>query len=90
MQRSALEGGDEIGALAEGLSNPQIGERLYVSPRTVQTHVAHVLTKLGVVSRAQLAAEAARRRRRNSVIRRMSHPAAFGRVVTTANEGGTR
>jgi DNA-binding CsgD family transcriptional regulator len=48
--------------VAEGLSNPQIGERLYVSPRTVQTHVAHVFTKLGVVSRAQLAAEAARRR----------------------------
>jgi DNA-binding CsgD family transcriptional regulator len=51
-----------VDLVAEGLSNPQIGERLYVSPRTVQTHVAHVFTKLGVASRAQLAAEAARRR----------------------------
>jgi DNA-binding CsgD family transcriptional regulator len=54
--------GQVVDLVAEGLSNPQIGERLYVSPRTVQTHVAHVFTKLGVASRAQLAAEAARRR----------------------------
>jgi DNA-binding CsgD family transcriptional regulator len=47
---------------AEGLTNPQIGERLYVSRRTVQTHLAHVFTKLGISSRAQLAAEATRRR----------------------------
>jgi DNA-binding CsgD family transcriptional regulator len=33
-----------------------------VSPRTVQTHLAHVFTKLGISSRAQLAAEATRRR----------------------------
>ena len=47
---------------AEGLTNPQIGEHLYVSRRTVQTHLAHVFTKLGISSRAQLAAEATRRR----------------------------
>jgi DNA-binding CsgD family transcriptional regulator len=47
---------------AEGLTNPQIGERLYVSRRTVQTHLAHVFTKLGISSRTQLAAEATRRR----------------------------
>jgi Bacterial regulatory proteins, luxR family len=47
---------------AEGLANPQIGEHLYVSRRTVQTHLAHVFTKLGISSRAQLAAEATRRR----------------------------
>lgn len=51
-----------VDLVVEGLSNPQIGERLYVSPRTVQTHVAHVFTKLAVSSRAQLAAEATRRR----------------------------
>ena len=51
-----------VDLVVEGLSNPQIGERLFVSPRTVQTHVAHVFTKLEVSSRAQLAAEAARRR----------------------------
>jgi DNA-binding CsgD family transcriptional regulator len=44
------------GLVAEGLSNPQIGDRLYVSRRTVQTHVAHVFAKLDLTSRAQLAA----------------------------------
>ena len=46
--------------VADGLSNPQIGERLYISRRTVQTHVAHIFMKLGVSSRAQLAAEVIR------------------------------
>jgi DNA-binding CsgD family transcriptional regulator len=48
------------GLVAEGLSNPQIGERLYVSRRTVQTHLAHIFAKLDITSRAQLAAQAAR------------------------------
>jgi DNA-binding CsgD family transcriptional regulator len=48
--------------VADGLSNPQIGERLVISRRTVQTHLAHVFAKLGISSRAQLAAEVARRR----------------------------
>jgi DNA-binding CsgD family transcriptional regulator len=46
--------------VAEGLSNPQIGDRLYVSRRTVQTHLAHVFTKLDISARSQLAAETAR------------------------------
>jgi DNA-binding CsgD family transcriptional regulator len=50
------------GLVADGLSNPQIGERLYVSRRTVQTHLAHVFAKLDLTSRAQLAAEVTRRR----------------------------
>jgi DNA-binding CsgD family transcriptional regulator len=50
------------GLVAEGLSNPQIGERLYVSRRTVQTHVAHVFAKLDLTSRAHLAAEVTRHR----------------------------
>ena len=45
--------------VAEGLSNPQIAERLYVSRRTVQTHVSHIFTKVGLASRAQLAATVA-------------------------------
>ncbi len=48
--------------VAEGLTNPQIGDRLYVSRRTVQTHLAHIFVKLALSSRAQLAAEVARRR----------------------------
>lgn len=46
--------------VAQGLSNPQVGERLYVSRRTVQTHLAHIFAKLDVSSRVQLAAEVAR------------------------------
>ncbi|HKE75809.1 MAG TPA: AAA family ATPase [Acidimicrobiales bacterium] len=46
--------------VGEGLSNPQVGDRLYVSRRTVQTHLAHIFTKLDITSRAQLAAEVAR------------------------------
>jgi DNA-binding CsgD family transcriptional regulator len=46
---------------AEGLTNPQIGDRLFVSPRTVATHLASVFRKLGITNRVQLAAEASRR-----------------------------
>jgi DNA-binding CsgD family transcriptional regulator len=47
--------------VAEGLTNREIGDRLFVSPRTVQTHIAHVFNKLGMSSRAQIAAEVIRR-----------------------------
>jgi hypothetical protein len=40
---------------------PQIGGRLHITRRTVQTHVTHIFTKLGVSSREQLAAEVTRR-----------------------------
>lgn len=46
---------------AQGLTNPEIGERLFISRRTVQTHLSHVFTKLGMSSRVELAAAAAQR-----------------------------
>ena len=46
--------------VAQGLSNQTIGERLFISEHTVHRHVANILTKLGVPSRAAAAAQAAR------------------------------
>lgn len=54
---------DVVRLLAVGLTNREIATRLYVSPRTVQTHVAHIFMKLGVSRRAEVAAEASRRLR---------------------------
>jgi DNA-binding CsgD family transcriptional regulator len=48
-------------AVAEGLSNPQIATRMFISRRTVATHLTSIFRKLGISSRAELAAHAARR-----------------------------
>nr|WP_219415845.1 LuxR family transcriptional regulator [Pseudonocardia nigra] len=49
-----------LGLVAEGLPNRAIGERLYLSPRTVEKHVERLLAKTGSVNRAQLATYALR------------------------------
>ena len=42
--------------VADGLTNRQIAERLFISERTAQNHVQHILTKLGFATRSQIAA----------------------------------
>jgi hypothetical protein len=39
----------------DALANREIGTRLFVSPRTVQTHVSHILQKTGLRSRVEIA-----------------------------------
>jgi len=52
----------EVAALvAEGLTNPEIAERLHVSLSTVKAHLSHTFTKLGVAGRTELAREVWRR-----------------------------
>ncbi len=50
-----------IALVAEGLTNSSIGNRLSISHHTVATHLGHVFAKLGVSSKIELAAQAARR-----------------------------
>ena len=47
--------------VGQHLSNPEIAARLFVSRATVKTHLVHIFSKLGLDSRSELAAEAARR-----------------------------
>lgn len=63
LRRSAISGiasltpaEHRVAALAaEGQSNPQIAQQLYVTRRTVETHLTHAFQKLGVATRADLA-----------------------------------
>jgi DNA-binding CsgD family transcriptional regulator len=55
MERQVVE------LLTQGFRNAEIAERLFVAPSTVKTHLGHVFAKLGVSTRAELAALAARR-----------------------------
>jgi DNA-binding CsgD family transcriptional regulator len=47
--------------IGEGLTNREVARRLFISPETAKTHTAHILQKLGLRNRSQVAAEQARR-----------------------------
>lgn len=63
-RRDRIEGRDALTAserrvavlAAEGLSNPEIAQSLFVARRTVETHLTHIYQKLDIASRAELAA----------------------------------
>jgi DNA-binding CsgD family transcriptional regulator len=50
-----------VDLVAEGLRNTDIAARLFVAPSTIKTHLAHAFAKLGVSTRAELAALVTRR-----------------------------
>ena len=57
--------------IAEGLTNAEIAERLDIAPKTASAHVEHILAKLGVTRRAEIAAWTA-------TVSRAPDPAATG------------
>jgi DNA-binding NarL/FixJ family response regulator len=56
---------------ASGLSNPEIGERLFLSARTISSHLCRAFPKLGVSSRAELATALRSPNSVHSLMRRM-------------------
>ncbi len=62
LTRSSLPREAELlSLLTEGLSNRDLGKRLFISEATVKTHLAHIYAKLGVETRAAAIATAIRR-----------------------------
>jgi DNA-binding CsgD family transcriptional regulator len=64
-QRRTSEGltdreAEVLGLVAEGLSNGEIGARLFMSPKTASVHVSHILAKLGATNRTEAASIARR------------------------------
>lgn len=66
---------DVLQLVATGLGNREIATRLYLSPRTVENHVAHLLAKTGATKRAELSrlAEEVEARPANDAARRARH-----------------
>ena len=50
-----------VALAAEGLTNPEIGERMFIARGTVKIHLSHIYAKLGVRNRSELVGLAARR-----------------------------
>ena len=47
--------------VSQGCTNAEIGQRLYISTRTIGVHVGHILNKLGATKRSEIAAQAVRK-----------------------------
>jgi DNA-binding NarL/FixJ family response regulator len=56
--------------VADGLMNGEISDRLFVSRRTVESHLARVYPKLGFSRRAELVIAARQRRERDGAVRK--------------------
>jgi DNA-binding CsgD family transcriptional regulator len=67
--------------VAEGLTNREVAERLFVSPHTVNSHLRHVFAKLGINSRVELA-------RRLATAKRADVPSWLGDVSNGSRSGG--
>jgi len=79
---------DQVARLAAtGLTNRQIGGRLFISPRTVQTHLSHVFAKLGVTSRRELSDHAAARSEHLSAAAGLGPLQALGLQVAVGDAG---
>jgi DNA-binding CsgD family transcriptional regulator/tetratricopeptide (TPR) repeat protein len=64
--------------VASGMTNPEIAEQLVLSPKTISAHVEHILAKLGVARRSEIAAWAATVARPEAAPTHHARPAAMG------------
>ncbi len=75
-----------LAAVERRLSNPEIASELFISVRTVESHIASLKRKLGAASRAELMAAAGERRERAASVR-LPHNAFVGRDADLAGLG---